>query len=364
MKFLWSGEYDPVIYEAFEKYGEVVSTFPELPDNGNVKPPRIGDEDEMVEALKGVDVWIAGYDDFTEGVLKRCPDLKLILSVRDGADANVDCAACEKAGVPVYGANGRCAVSVAEMTMALCANLARPIVPVTNMMRGDIKWTGETNSMFRSAIFSATELYEKVMGIVGLGRNGRQLAKIAQGYGMRVIAYDPFVDAETMKTLDIEKFELLDLMKTADYICPQVRLTKENEKLISAECIAAMKPTACIVNTARGKLIDEVALIKALKEDKIGGAALDVFDPEPNPNRKDPDDGLNPEIYDIPVEKLIITPHMAGFSQERAHHQSENVYKAFLEFLKGNKPAGLQTRGVFESPNFAERGGKLFGVEK
>ena len=364
MKFLWSGEFDPAIYEEFKKYGEVVTTIPELPDNGNEKPPRISDPERFAETMKGVDVWVAGYDDLTAEILKNCPDLKLIVSVRDGPDENVDIAACEEMGIPVYGANGRCAVSVAEMTMALCANLARPIIKVSTAMRGDIKWTGASRALFRKMVFTSTELYEKTMGIVGLGRNGRQLAKIAQGYGMRVIAYDPFVDKETMESLGVEKFELMDLMATADYVCPQVRLTKDNEKIISAECIAAMKPTACIVNTARGKLIDEPALIKALKEGKIRGAALDVYNPEPSPKSTSDEDGLNPEIYDIPADRLILTNHMAGFSQERAHHQSENAFKAFKSFINGEQAPGLITKKVFESPNFPERGGKLFGSAK
>lgn len=364
MKFLWSGEYDAEIIAKFEKYGEVVTTFPEIPDNGNVKPPRIDDENEMAEKLKDVDVWLAGYDTFTKETLKKCPNLKMVLSFRDGPEENVDIKACEEAGIPVYSSNGRCSVSVAELTIALMTMLARPVIPVSNKMRGDVKWTGATCPEFRSAIMSATELYEKTMGVIGFGRNGRHLAKIAQGFSMKVIAYDPYVSAEDMEKEGVEKAELLDLMGRSDYVCPQVRLTKDNEKMINAECIAAMKPTAAFVNTARGKLVDNDALLDALLAGRIRAAALDVFDPEPNPHSSDPEDGLDPRVYQIPADRLIITPHMAGFSNERVHHQSENVYNEFVEFLKGNKPGGLITRGIFESPNFAERGGKLFGSEK
>ncbi len=350
LKLLWTGEYDESWAKKFSEYAEV--TRKGLGLTGNIINKM--DEDELIEALQGIDVLLVGYDKVTERVLKSCPDLKLILSVRDGPEENIDLEACSMLGIPVMSSAGRCTVSVAEYTFLLMMLLARPVVSLTNRMR-ESGWTKDNRKELRDISETSTELYEKTLGIVGAGRNGQHLAALARGFSMRVVAYDPYADEEKMKALGIELMPLEEVMKEADYISVLARLTPETEGLVGRKEIACMKPTACLINTGRAKLIDNDALLDALENNEISAAALDVFEQEPV--------GNDSRIYTIPEDKLLITPHGAGVTRERVHHQSKSLYIQFVDFIKGKKPSGLCTKSVFEESAFKERGGKLIAEQ-
>lgn len=310
----------------------------------------------MIEQLKGIDIFFVGYDPVSEHVLKHAPDLKLILSVRDGPEENIDLKACEKYGIPVLNSAGRCTCSVAELTFNLIMNMTRPVITISNAIRRD-KWKKENYQDMRDIVEAGSyELYRKTLGIIGMGRNGRKLAEYANAFGMRIIGYDPFVDPEEMKALNVELKELNDVMSESDYISVLARVTKENHNLVDEEQINLMKRTAALVNTGRPQLMNYPALLKALKEDRIRMAALDVHKPEPFPE--------DSEYYDIPAEKLILTNHMAGFSKERGWHQYDIGMGNLTAYLSGTGILNNCTRDVQESENYSKRGALLYGINK
>ena len=172
---------------------------------------------------------------------------------------------------------------------------------------------------------------------------------------MRVIAYDPYAPAEILQSLGIETMELDEVMAQSDYISILARVTPENHNLVGREQIARMKPTACLVNTGRPQLLDTDALIDALRENRIRMAAIDVFKPEPIPT--------DSPYYDIPMEKLILTNHMAGFCNERTWHQYDIGMDNLEKFLSGACLQNNCTRGVEQEAAYTQRGAKLFGCQ-
>ena len=279
-----------------------------------------------------------------------------ILSVRDGPEENIDLAACERAGIPVLNSAGRCTRSVAELTFNLIMNMARPVIHISTQIRED-KWTKENTQSLRNSVEAESyELYRKTLGIVGFGRNGRCLAEMGRACGMKIAAYDPFFSEEAAKEMGVELMELNRLMAESDYISILARVTPENHNLVGKEQIALMKPTAALVNTGRPQLLDLDALAEALREDRIRYAAVDVFKPEPI--------GEDSPLYDIPANKLILTNHIAGYSNERTWHQYNIGMENLMSFLKGEKIQNNCTKEVTESENYGERGGALYGSMK
>lgn len=312
-------------------------------------------EEQLIEALQGIDVFIAGYEKVTENVLYHAPDVKLILSVRDGPEENININACTKLGIPVLFSAGRCGRSVPEFTFLLILALAKPLIKVVNEVRAG-NWIKENDLKFRRINEKSTEVYGKTLGIVGLGRNGLGLAQRAQAFGMKIIGYDPYTDAEKMKKMDIDVCSLDTVMSQSDYVVLLARVTEENKGMIGAEQIGKMKPSACLVNTGRAALLDMDALFDALKKDKIRAAALDVLDEEP-PRKDHP-------IYGIDPDKLIVTPHTAGVSVERITFQSRVLNEHLQNYMKGILPASVCNPEVFSLSQFKERGGILYGSEK
>lgn len=351
-KMLWTADYSP---EWEERFQEVV----EVKRAGFNAHGRVNDyfnEDDLIEQLKGCDIFFDAYDQVTEKVIKNSPNLKLILTVRDGAEESIDLNACKEYGVPVLNSAGRCMVSVAEFTFNLMMNMARPVIDLTNAIRKD-GWTKENGQALRDIVTSrSTELYGKTLGIVGLGRNGRQLAKYAQAFQMRVVGYDPFLDKEEMKKQGIKLMELNELMAESDYISILARVTPENHNLIDYEQFALMKPTAAFVNTGRAALVNTEALKDALMKDKIRMAAVDVFESESLPK--------SDTYHQIPPEKLILTNHTAGFCQERIYHQYSIGMENLVKFLNGTEIQNNCTRGIEDTEAFQNRGAKLFGINK
>ena len=355
IQMLCTGDYNA---EWFEKFSENFDMDLKGFCLGDGSKMIMLEKDELVKDLEGKEVALIGYDKVTEEVLKETSDVKLILSVRDGPEENIDIEACTKLGIPVISSAGRCATSVSEFTFMLMLLLARPMVPVIEKIRRE-GWTKDNNSSLRSMYaHKSTELFNKNLGIIGFGRNAKSLAKIAHVFGMHINAYDPYVSKEDMESYGVTKKELVDVVKEADYVIVLARLTKETEGILSRDLIYSMKKTASIVNTGRAKLVDNDAIIDALNEGVIKSAALDVHFPEP----------LGPigenKIYDVPEDKLIITSHAAGVTEERPWHQYDLLYKQIIEYFEGIIPDGCVNKQVFDTDAFKERGAKLFGIKK
>ncbi|MBR2577792.1 MAG: hypothetical protein IKE38_02565 [Erysipelotrichaceae bacterium] len=349
MKVLWTGEYD----ENYEK--EFNERFDEVTKGSNCIEMRIENTwkaDRTAEELNGTDLFIVGYDAIDKNVIAKNPDLKMILSVRDGPEDNIDIEACTEAGLPVLFAGGRCVHSVAELNLTIMFNLASKYILMNDHMRDNKKWDA---NYVEPLSFTKTELFRKTLSIIGLGRNGKQLAQMANGIGMRVVAYDPYVTKEQADALNVEMMSLDEAMAEGDYVTLLARVTPETTGMITAEKIALMKPTAYLINTGRPKLTDTDAILDAIDNGVIQGAALDVFPWEPMP------DGHR--VFDYPADKLLISPHIAGMSRERVPHQYEYLMEAYDKFLNGDREGlRLYNPKVFDSPKFEERGGKLWNL--
>ena len=192
---VWTGEYNQEWFEKFSQEYNVYRTGFGI--TGNIKDRM--DEEKLIEELQGAEIFLVGYDKVTQPVLHDCPDLKMILSVRDGPEENIDLAACTELGIPVISSAGRCAVSVAEYTFLLMLLLARPVLQLERTIRTE-KWTKSNSAYVRSmyADGGATELHGKTLGMLGFGRNAKILASLAHAFGMNMIAYDPYVSESAM----------------------------------------------------------------------------------------------------------------------------------------------------------------------
>jgi D-3-phosphoglycerate dehydrogenase/(S)-sulfolactate dehydrogenase len=227
----------------------------------------------------------------TAELLAAAPNLRVIGRAGTGVD-NSDLAAATRRGVVVMNAPGGNSVSVAEHTMALLLALARSVPDASDSTRRG-KWEKKKYS-------SGRELAGKLLGVVGTGNIGQLVVQRAKAFGMRVIAYDPFLSPEAAAKLGVELVDLAEVFRRADAITLHVPLTEQTRNMVNAATLAQMKPGALLVNCARGGLVDEKALADALRSKHIGGAALDVFESEP----PDKDHPL------FTCENFIATPHL------------------------------------------------------
>ncbi|MFA7677549.1 MAG: phosphoglycerate dehydrogenase [Candidatus Omnitrophota bacterium] len=231
----------------------------------------------------------------TKDVIGEATNLKVIARAGVGVD-NVDIEAATKKGIIVMNAPGGNTISTCEQSFALMLSAARNI-PFAHISLKSKQW--------ERSKFKGTELYSKILGIVGLGRIGKEMAKRALAFGMEVLVYDPFVSQDLAERIGAKLSDLKNLLKTADFITVHTPLTPETKGLISDKELSLMKPTAFVINCARGGIIDEKALAKALKEKRIAGAALDVFSKEPP--------------FDLEImepDNIVLTPHLGASTQE------------------------------------------------
>jgi (S)-sulfolactate dehydrogenase len=245
--------------------------------------------------------------------LQRC---KVIGRLGVGLD-NIDVVGCQARGIEVIPATGANALSVAEYVIASAMLLLRGAYQSTSAVAAGL-WP-------RTALSNGREIGGKTLGLIGFGSIGQQTAQLAQGVGMRVIAYDAMMDADhpAFATLRVQPAGLDEIVVAADVISLHVPLVDSTRGLFSAERIAAMKKGAVLINTARGGIVDEVALAQALKRGHLGGAAIDVFAAEPLP--------ISPHFQDCP--NLLLTPHIAGVSAESNERVSSLIAERVLKAL-------------------------------
>jgi D-3-phosphoglycerate dehydrogenase len=247
----------------------------------------------------------------TKDLLEKAPKLRAVGRAGVGVD-NIDLPEATKRGVLVMSTPGGNAVSVAEHTFALMLALARQVPKVDAGLR-EGRW--EKSS-------SGTELRGKILGLIGLGRIGGEVARRAEAFDMKVIAYDPYISEAAAKELQVELVNLDRLLAESDFISLHTALSPATQNMINAKSIEKMKKSARIVNAARGELIDEVALAEALKSGRLAGAALDVFVEEPPKN--------SPLIG---LSNLIGTPHIAGSTAEAQEEVGTQVAVQIRDYL-------------------------------
>ena len=269
---------------------------------------------------------------FTGDVLDRIPSLLAIGRPGIGVD-NIDLEAATDRGVAVVNAPDGPTASTAEQAVGLLLALAKRHRPAWRLLT-----TG--GSPFDEP--KLLELEGKTLGLVGLGRVGGRVARICgQGLGMRVIAYDPYVSTERACDLGVTLCPTLaELLRTSDVVSLHLPSSKRTRHVINAETLALMKPSALLVNCARGAIVDEAALVDALRSGRLAGAGLDVFDPEP-PSPSHPLFGL---------ENVIATPHSTGFTEDALRKMGVAVAEGILDVLNGKRPANLVNPEVWDSP--------------
>jgi D-3-phosphoglycerate dehydrogenase len=252
----------------------------------------------------------------TSAVIKEGKRLKLVGRAGVGVD-NIDLTAATEAGVLVVNSPEGNTASAAEHAVALMFALARQ-VPAADASMKSGKW--------ERSKFTGTELFNKTLGVVGLGKVGGRVAQTAQAVGMKVIAYDPLISEERAKQLNIQVVSLEEIWKRADFISLHAPKTRETTNLINDEVLSKMKPSVRIINAARGGIIDEAALARAISEGKIAGAALDVFDSEPS----SPDSPL------LKLgEKIVLTPHLGASTNEAQFNVAIDLAEQIRDYMTG-----------------------------
>lgn len=256
--------------------------------------------------------------------LDATPNLKIISTVSVGFD-HIDVDEATKRGVYVCNTPGVLTDCVAEVTWSLILSTYKRMSEAERFVRSR-KWT----RAFYATEFLGRDLRGKVLGIVGLGRIGIRVAEIAKAFGMKV-AYNDIIRQKNAEKLGIKYFSLEKLMATSDVISIHTPLRKDTYHLIDGSKIALMKKDAIIVNTARGPIVDEKALTKALKENRIAGAGLDVFEIEPLP--------LDSELFQL--ENVVLSPHRGSASYETRDAMAELAARNMIAVLKGRMPPAL-----------------------
>ncbi|MGE4242745.1 NAD(P)-dependent oxidoreductase [Ramlibacter sp.] len=284
-------------------------------------------------------VGVKGHLPVTAEMLERAKKLEVIYLGAAGYD-RVDLKAATARGIPVFNAPGGNAIGVSEHAMGLMLALARRIDATARYSRETGKWARQFTMLSTPRL---SVLHGKTLGLVGYGFIGRHLADKARlGFGMRVIAYDPYFDPLEAERHGIELFHDLDAMLAAsDFVSIHVPWNEATQGLINAERLARMKPTAYLVNTARGPIVDTPALVEALTKRTIAGAGLDCVDPEPLPD--------DHPLYRM--ENVIVTPHIGGAAQEDIEQADRVAARLAVDYLKGRgarsavNAAALKARG-------------------
>jgi D-3-phosphoglycerate dehydrogenase len=283
------------------------------------------DRETLLRAVKGIHGLIARGMKVTDEVLAQADVLEVVATPSAGYD-HIDIDACSERGIPVVNNTGLNAVSVAEHTIGLMVGLAKAI-PLTHQLLRNNGWQTRVPYSWEQIGFEIDGL---TIGIIGVGSVGSRLAqRVKAAFNMRVLAYDPYVSQDKMREFGATKVERLDdMLPQVDFLSIHAPHTKETFHIVSGPQLAKMKPTAYLMNCARGPLVDEKALTEALRNKVIAGAALDVFEPEPSL-----DD--NP-LYQMP--NVIVTPHLAGVTRESTKRMAMGAAEQTLQVLRGERP--------------------------
>lgn len=272
---------------------------------------------QFLKSLEGSEAIIVHYSAVNSKMMDAVKDLKFIGVLRSGVE-NVELEAANKRNIAVSCSPGRVSEPVADYTVSLICAFNRNISKHDMYHKG--KW--EQDKSFVPPLMS-----ELTVGIVGFGIIGKKVAKRLSGFGCRLIAYDPFMNVDAAKELGVEPVSLEDLMKQADCVTVHARYTEETAGLIGKEQISMMKPSAFIVNTARSRLIDEDALVEALQNYRIRGAALDVYNNEPLPD--------NSPFFGL--DNVLLSPHIAGTSGNWTRMTCAAMETELRNYLEGKK---------------------------
>jgi D-3-phosphoglycerate dehydrogenase len=299
--------------------------------------------EELVQAAAGADILLIGYEPLPGRVIRALPRLQLIGCTRS-SPVNVDLATATEQRIPVLYTPGRNTQSAAEFTLGLMLAQAHHItrahhslqlgnylgMPSTDFSTvdrsGDVTWNLDGKSPFKD--FQGVELGGRYLGIIGLGRIGSQVAQLAQAFDMQVIAYSPYTSPMEAKAIQVQLVDLDTLLQQADFVSIHANVTDETWGILGERELNLMKPTAYLINVSRAAVIDQAALIKALQENRIAGAALDVFWFEPLP--------ANHPLLNL--NNVTLTPHLAGATDDVKERHSQMIVDDVFNWLEGLRP--------------------------
>src|SRR5262245_4846423 len=273
-------------------------------------------EDELLSLLPGVEATIAGSEPYTRRVLQAHPQLRVIARAGVGYDA-VDVQAATERGVAVTITPGTNQESVAEHTFALILALAKNLISQHDGTRKG-EWPRQANLPLRG----------RTLGIAGLGRIGKAVAVRGAGFGMPLLAYEPFPDQAFCAKYSVKLTTLDRLFADSDYLSIHVPLSPESRHLVNRKTLALMKPTAYVINTARGGLVCEPDLLEALRRGRIAGAGLDVFEDEPPPK--------DHPFFALP--NVVLTPHTAGMDLQSRDEMAASSARSIVALKHGEWP--------------------------
>ncbi len=299
---------DPISEEGID----ILRSYAEVDIKTGLKPEEIISTIGDYEALV-----VRSQTKVSAEVIEAGKKLRVIARAGVGVD-NIDVEEATRRGILVVNAPNANTISAAEHAIALMFALARHIPQANAVLKSGV---------WRRADFMGIEVRGKTLGIIGLGRVGSAVAKRAQGLEMKVIAHDPYITADYARNLQVELVSLERLLKESDFITIHSALTPSTKGLIGAKELALVKPTVRIINCARGGLIDEEALAKAVREKRVAGAAIDVFSTEP---------ATKSILFE--EDNIIVTPHLGASTTEAQAVAAKDVAKQVIDVFKG-KPA-------------------------
>lgn len=317
--------------------------------NRRLEVEKFGPEIEVVDQLildSGSDVeMLAGlFVPISSKVMAAMPKLRIAGVARAGLE-NVNLAEATKRGVLVFNIEGRNAEAVSDFTVGLMLSECRNIGRAHNSIKN-----GQWRKTFSNSSW-VPELKGKNIGLVGFGYIGRLVAQKLSGFGVNTLVFDPFLTEEAVQGTGVTLVSKEELFKQSDFISMHARMSEATKNMVGEAELNLMKPTAYLINTARAGLVDQQALIKALKENKIAGAGLDVFTTEP----------IEQESEFLELDNVTLTTHIAGTTREALTRSPELLFEDINKFLTGQKPRFIKNPEVLENPEFKSW---LAGVQK
>lgn len=272
-----------------------------------------GDEQELMEKVPGVDILVGARNRMNRKVLEKADKAFFIQQCGAGYD-NIDLQAAREKGIKVSNAGGAGVIPVAEHTIMLMLAISKNLTKSDRTMKAG-EW------IFGECMGRVYELRDKMLGIVGLGKIGAQVASLAHGFGMRLQYFDPYRADASDLNLPINKVSLEELLKTSDFVNIHALLTPETRGLIGRKELEMMKETAYLINTSRGAIVDEEALADILESKRIRGAGIDVYGEHGDPPDK--------SSKLLKQDNVVLTPHIGGVT-------AEDIYRNFYETSLGN----------------------------
>jgi len=316
-----------------------------LASGGQIVQPRPQNAAGILEIIGDCDGLVVRNTKITRQIIEAAPRLRVIGRHGVGYDT-IDVAAATEMNIPVVYTPAANTESVAEITLGFIICLGRKLVQAHTAMQSEqlLSDTFTLSVMSQKRGLANADLRGKTLGVIGVGRIGSLVSRIViAAFRMKVLGYDPYVDASTLAGYGVEKVDKLeDMLPQCDFVTLHCPGGAETRHMMGEHTLSLMKPSAYLINTARGTVIHEAALIQALQSGRIAGAAMDVFDPEP------PRSG-NPLVH---MDNVIVTPHYCAMTEESLYNMGTMVAQGVLDGLNGKRPEYLVNPEVWERRRF------------